>query len=221
MQGFFRWTLFPLLILSASMLYAQGTGSITGTIRDSTGAVVPNADITLTDTATKTSLHTTTNADGDYLFAAVSPGTHDLTVTAVGFNTHETKNIVLRVAARVRVDAALAVGEVKTAVTVEAGGVTQVETQSSEVSGVVTGKEMTQMVLNGRNFSQLVMLTPGVVSQTGQQEGTVGVYGRIDYAVNGGRGVYNNWEIVFDDNTGQHNNDLILQGLSLNFCLDY
>ncbi|MBZ5594832.1 MAG: carboxypeptidase regulatory-like domain-containing protein [Acidobacteriia bacterium] len=209
MQGFFRWTLFPLLILSASMLYAQGTGSITGTIRDSTGAVVPNADITLTDTATKTSLHTTTNADGDYLFAAVSPGTHDLTVTAVGFNTHETKNIVLRVAARVRVDAALAVGEVKTAVTVEAGGVTQVETQSSEVSGVVTGKEMTQMVLNGRNFSQLVMLTPGVVSQTGQQEGTVGVYGRIDYAVNGGRGVYNNWEIDGGDNMDNGSNGTI------------
>jgi hypothetical protein len=84
-----------------------------------------------------------------------------------------------------------------------------VETQSSEVSGVVTGKEMTQMVLNGRNFSQLVMLTPGVVSQTNQQEGTVGICGRIDYAVNGGRAVYNNWEIDGGDNMDNGSNGTI------------
>jgi len=195
MQGFSQWKLFLLLILSVSMLYAQGTGSITGTVRDTTGAVVPNAGVTLTDTATKTSLHTTTNVDGDYLFAAVSPATYDLTVTAVGFKAYEATGIVLRVAQRARVDAALEVGEVKTAVTVEAAGSTQVETESSEVSGIITSKEMTQIVLNGRNFSQLVMLTPGVVSRTGQEEGTVGVYGRIDNAVNGGRAVYNNWEL--------------------------
>jgi len=195
MQRIFRWTFLALLILSASMLYAQGTGTITGTVQDSTGAVIPNADVTLTNTGTKTALHTTTNTNGDYLFAAVPPGALDLKVSAVGFNTFEAKNIVLRVSERARVDATLAVGDVKTAVTVEAAGITQVETESSELAGIVTGKEMTQIVLNGRNYTQLIALTPGVVSRTNQEEGTVGVNGRIDNAVNGGRAVYNNWEV--------------------------
>jgi len=91
MQRIFRWTFLALLILSASMLYAQGTGTITGTVQDSTGAVIPNADVTLTNTATKTASHTTTNTNGDYLFAAVPPGTLDLRVASVGFTTFEAK----------------------------------------------------------------------------------------------------------------------------------
>ena len=71
MQRFFHWTLLPLLILSAPMLFAQGTGSITGTVRDNTGAVVAKAEVTLTDTGTRTTQKTTTNGDGEYLFAAV------------------------------------------------------------------------------------------------------------------------------------------------------
>lgn len=195
MQRIFSWIFLALLIVSVSMVYAQGTGTVTGTVRDSTGAVVPNADVTLTNTATKTVLHTTTNIDGDYLFAAVPPGTHDLKVTAVGFNAYDATGIVLRVAERARVDATMQVGEVKTAVTVEAANVTQVETESSDLSGIVTGKEMTEIVLNGRNYTQLIDLTPGVVSRTNQEEGVVGVNGRIDHAINGGRAVYNNWEV--------------------------
>jgi len=105
MQSFCRWGLFPLLILSASLLYAQGTGSITGTIRDTTGAVVPNASVTLTDTGTRNALKTTSNSEGDYLFAAIPPGIYDLSVTAVGFNAYDAKGIILRVSARTRADA--------------------------------------------------------------------------------------------------------------------
>jgi hypothetical protein len=188
---------------------AQGTGSITGTVRDNTGAVVPKAEVTLTDTGTLNSLHTTTNAEGEYLFAAVPPGTYDIAINAVGFNKYESKGIILRVAQRARVDAALTVGEVKTAVTVEASDVTQVETESSEVSGIVTGKQISQLVLNGRNFTQLVTLTPGVSNQTGQDEGTVGVYGNVSYSVNGGRVEYNNWEIDGGDNMDNGSNSTL------------
>src|SRR5580700_1392529 len=125
MQRFGR-TFLPLLILFAPTLFAQGTGSITGTVRDNTGAAVVKAEVTLTNTGTRTPLKTTTNGDGEYLFAAVPPGTYDLTVSAVGFNTYDAKGIVLSVSQRARVDAALAVGEVKTTITVEAAAATQV-----------------------------------------------------------------------------------------------
>ncbi|HLY16220.1 MAG TPA: carboxypeptidase regulatory-like domain-containing protein [Bryobacteraceae bacterium] len=205
MQRFCR-VLLPLLILFAPTLFAQGTGSITGTVRDNTGAVVAKAEITLTNTGTRTALKTTTNESGDYLFAAIPPGTYDLSVRAVGFNTYDATGIVLSVSQRARVDAALAVGEVKTTVTVEAAATTQVETESSEVSGVVTGKEVSQLVLNGRNFTQLISLTPGVSNQTGQDEGTVGVYGNVSWSINGGRTEYNNWELDGGDNMDNGSN---------------
>ena len=208
MQRFCR-TLLTLLILFAPTLFAQGTGSITGTVRDNTGAVVAKAEVTLTNTGTRTPLKTTTNSDGEYLFAAIPPGTYDLTVGAVGFNTYDAKGIVLSVSQRARVDATLSVGEVKTTVTVEAAAVTQVETESSEVSGVVTGKEVSQLVLNGRNFTQLVSLTPGVSNQTGQDEGTVGVYGNVNWSINGGRNEYNNWELDGGDNMDNGSNSTL------------
>jgi hypothetical protein len=194
-----------LVILPATYLFGQGTGSITGTVRDNTGAVVPKAEVTLTDTGTRTSLKTNTNDSGEYLFAAVPPGTYDLSIAAVGFNTYEATALVLRVSQRSRVDATLSIGEVKTTVTVE-GVLTQVETESSEMSGLVTGKEISQIVLNGRNFTQLISLTPGVSNQTGQDEGTVGVYGSVAWSVNGGRTEYNNWEIDGGDNMDNGSN---------------
>jgi len=205
----FLRTLLPTLILLAPTLFAQGTGSITGTVRDNTGAVLAKADVTLTNTGTRTPLKTTTNADGEYLFAAVPPGTYDLAISAVGFNTYVASGIVLTVSQRARVDATLAIGEVKTTVTVEAAAATQVETESSEVSGVVTGKEVTGLVLNGRNYTQLISLTPGVSNQTGQDEGTVGVYGNVSWSVNGGRNEYNNWELDGGDNMDNGSNDTL------------
>src|SRR5579862_1694471 len=96
MQRFCR-VLLPLLILLAPTLFAQGTGSITGAVRDNTGAVVAKAEVTLTSAGTRTALKTTTNEAGEYLFAAVPPGTYDLTVSAVGFNTYDAKGIILSV----------------------------------------------------------------------------------------------------------------------------
>jgi hypothetical protein len=70
-----------------------------------------------------------------------------------------------------------------------------VNTESSELGGTITGKELTQLQLNGRNFTQLITLVPGVSNQTGQDEGVVGPEGSISYSVNGGRTEYNNWEV--------------------------
>jgi hypothetical protein len=206
MSNYLRRSLLPLLFLFAPTLFAQGTGSITGTVRDNTGAVVPKANVVLTDTGTRNSLKTTTNSDGEYLVAALPPGVYDLTVTLAGFNRYDVKGIVLRVSQRSRVDATLTIGEVKTEVTIEGAASSQVETESSEVAGIVTGKQISQIVLNGRNFTQLITLTPGVSNQTGQDEGTVGVYGSVGFSVNGGRTEYNNWEIDGGDNMDNGSN---------------
>jgi len=200
-------TLF-LFLLASFAAYAQGTGSITGVVRDNTGAVVPGAQVTVTNTGQGTQYKTTTNSDGTYLVAALSPGSYNIEITAPGFNKFTTENVILRVAEKQRVDANMTVGEVKTAVNVEAAAV-QVETESAEMSGVVTGKEISQIVLNGRNFTQLISLTPGVMNNTGQDEGTVGVYGNVGWSINGGRTEYNNWEIDGGDNMDSGSNSTI------------
>ena len=74
---------------------------------------------------------------------------------------------------------------------------------------MVTGKEISQLVLNGRNFTQLITLVPGVSNQTGQDEGVVGVAGNVSYSVNGGRDEYNNWEIDGGDNMDNGSNDTL------------
>ena len=200
--------LLAVFLCSSLSMFSQGTGSITGTVRDNSGAVVPNASVTITNTQQGTVYKTTTNADGQYLQAAIPPGTYDVNITATGFNDFQTKGIVLRVAERTRADATLTVGAVKTTVEIEASA-TQVQTETAELSGVVTGKEISQIVLNGRNFTQLMSLTPGVTNQTGQDEGTVGVYGSVAWSVNGGRTEYNNWEVDGGDNMDSGSNGTI------------
>src|SRR4029077_18258490 len=84
-----------------------------------------------------------------------------------------------------------------------------VETQSSELAGTVNGKEISQLELNGRNFTQLVTLTPGVSNQTGQDEGTVGINGNVSFSINGGRVEYNNWELDGGDNMDKGSNSTL------------
>ena len=100
----------------------------------------------------------------------------------------------------------LQVGAATTEVIVQGENVAQVETQSSELAGTVTGKQITQLELNGRNFTQLVTLVPGVSNQTGQDEAQVGVNGNVGFSMNGGRTEYNNWELDGGDNMDNGSN---------------
>jgi len=101
------------------------------------------------------------------------------------------------------------VGMVTEEVVVTGENVAQVDTQSSEMAATITGKQVQQLELNGRNFTQLITLSPGVVNQTGQDEGTVGVAGNILYSINGGRTEYNNWEIDGGDNMDNGSNSTL------------
>ncbi len=198
--------LLAVFLLATASLFAQNTASITGTVRDPTGAVLPNADIAVTNTATAATLKAKSNQDGDYLVAGLPASTYNLKITASGFKAYDATGVVLRVGQKARVDASLQVGQISSEISVQGTGVAQVETQSAELSGVVTGKEISQIVLNGRNFTQLVTLVPGVSNQTGQDEGTVGIAGSVAMSVNGGRTEYNNWELDGGDNMDNGSN---------------
>ena len=167
-----------LVVLFCAAGWAQDTGSITGTVTDASGAAVSGANVALTSVEQGTKRSAKTNSSGEYLFAAVPVGKYDIDVSAQGFKKYQAKGVVLRVAEKARVDVALAVGAISEQVMVEGTQVAQVETQSSDLSGTVTGNQINGLALNGRNFTQLVTLVPGVSNQTGQDEGTVGV-GRL------------------------------------------
>jgi len=176
-------------------MLAQDTASITGTVTDPTGAAIVGAQVTVTSLEHGISRSATSNSSGGYLFSALPIGSYDISVTAKGFRRYEVRGIILRVAEKARVDVALEVGGTSTEVIVQGSQVAQVETQSSDLGGTVTGKEITQLELNGRNFTQLITLVPGVSNQTGQDEAGVGVAGSVAFSVNGGRTEYNNWEM--------------------------
>jgi Carboxypeptidase regulatory-like domain/TonB-dependent Receptor Plug Domain len=184
-----------LLLLVSTFALAQDTATLTGTIRDKSGAVVPNADIVITNTATGTTRAVKSNTSGEYVAAALAPGQYNITITVKGFRRYQAEGVTLRVAQNARIDVAMQVGDVREEVTVQGSGLARVNTESNELGGTITGKEALQLQLNGRNFTQLITLVPGVSNQTGQDEGVVGAAGNVNYSVNGGRTEYNNWEV--------------------------
>ncbi len=198
-----------MVVLSTAFVHAQDTASVTGTVRDASGASVANAEVTVSAADRGINRTTTTNSEGEYSVPALPPGSYDITVTAKGFKKYEAQGVVLNVAQKARNDVNLQVGAANTEVTVIGSNVAQVETQSSDLTGTVTGKEITQLQLNGRNFTQLVTLVPGVSNQTGQDEGTVGVYGNVSFSINGGRVEYNNWELDGGDNMDNGSNSTL------------
>ena len=179
----------------AQLAFSQSSGSITGTVRDKSEAVVSGAEVVVSNTSTGLRRTAASNSDGDFLVAALPAGNYNVSIKATGFQKFQAKQVVLRVGARIRVDAMLVVGAVTSEVVVEGNAAGAVETQSSELAGTITGEQISQLQLNGRNFTQLITLIPGVSNQTGQDEGTVGPAGSVSYAINGGRTEFNNWEV--------------------------
>jgi hypothetical protein len=188
---------------------AQDTGYISGTVSDKSGAAVVGAEVVLTNAAGSLTRNTTTNTDGAYVISGLPGDTYNLAVTAKGFQKYSVQKIVLNVAEKARVDVILTVGAITETVEVTGEAVAQVETTSSDLTSTITGKQIDNLVLNGRNFTQLVNLAPGVVSQTGQDDAKVGVYGNVAYSMNGGRTEYNNWELDGGDNMDNGSNSTL------------
>src|ERR1043166_7562090 len=146
--------LFSLIMLLACAPFARAqfeTASVVGTVRDQSGAVVPDAKVTLTNTATGVSLTRTTTADGGYEFVTVKGGIYLVTAEKSGFSIALTDNVQVQVGARLRVDMQLAVGQLTEKVTVVASS-PLIETDSSQRGQVVTGDQMRELALNGREY---------------------------------------------------------------------
>src|SRR5580658_6286503 len=183
------------LVFSAAFVYAQDTASLTGTVLDSTGAVVAKAKVAVTNVEHGINRTTVTNSDGEYSVAALpAPALYDITVTAEGFKKFVAKGVVLDVARKARADVALQVGTASTEGTAEGTSVAQVDTESSDLGDTISGKEVTQLELNGRDFTSLVALSPGVTNQSGSDEGEPGA-STVAFSINGGRTEYNNFEV--------------------------
>jgi hypothetical protein len=220
---FHRVTLPTVLLMLAfcTAAWAQDTASLTGTVTDSSGAAVSGAQISVSNVEHGINLNGVSNGSGDFLFGSLSIGAYDLTVVAQGFKKYEAKGVILRVADKARVNVTLQVGAASTEVIVQGSEVAQVETQTSELAGTVTGKEISQLELNGRNFTQLVTLVPGVSNQTGQDEGAEGLSGSVQYSMNGGRVEYNNWEVDGGDNMDNGSNATLNVFVSLDAIAEF
>lgn len=152
-----------LLLTTCQMGFGQAiTGDILGTVQDSSGAVVPGAKITLTEVDTGLTWQSTSDAGGDYVFAQLKPGHYSVAATKEGMQTVTISNIELLVGQRPRVDIVLRVGAVTQTVTVNAGGVQMLDTQTSSVGAVIQQKPIVEIPLNGRDFMQLMILAPAV-----------------------------------------------------------
>lgn len=148
-------------LIPANHALAQSSSSaVTGTVSDPSGAKVSRAEVVLRDVATNVERATVSNGAGDYNFVNVPPASYTLTVSASSFQTETISPFDVLVAQAVNIDVTLKPGSVTARVTVAASG-TQVETTTSQLGTVIGTKEVNDVPLNGRNFTQLLELTPG------------------------------------------------------------
>lgn len=179
-------------------LVAQTTsGSFRGTITDQTAGAIPGAHVQVRNTATGTTLEAVSNAQGEYVVPNVPPGTYNLTATLQGFETLEMQGITLQVNQNAELDLTMKPGSLSQKITVT-GQAPLANTTDATVGTVIGREPIVQLPLNGRQFTQLTLLTPGVAPQGSGQQAVFEIhsdYGAISPAVNGARPEMNNFTI--------------------------
>ena len=165
------------------------TGSVEGVITDQGKAVVAGATVTLTSNATGQSFTATTNDAGFFTFRSLSPGVFSIRVEQKGFSSATADNIVVQVGQVARADVGLKVGAPTETVQVSIGDTDlQVDTARQTVDGVITGRQITALPLNTRNFLDLAVLEPSVVVADGGAIDPTKVNAYRAVRVNGGSG---------------------------------
>ncbi len=158
------------LLLAAVASWATITGSISGIVTDPTGAVIPNAEVSVTNEGTSISQTVRTDSLGAYSFLAMAVGEYKLEIKASGFESYRQTGIKLNAADHLRVDASLKVGQVTQAVEVTASAV-HVETANTQLGDVIQSRTMESLPLNGREFTNLLGLQPGVAPELSNSYG--------------------------------------------------
>jgi len=194
-----------LMMMTMSAWGQQTSATLTGTVKDAQGAVIPGATVTLINQAQGAVVRKlTTEADGSFVITPLQPGSYTINIEANGFKKYEQKDIRLFANDRTALpNLVLEIGAVTETVTVEAAAV-QLQTESAERSGLVTGVQTVSLALNGRNYLDLLKTVPGVVSDFNGQVAGPGI-GNIN--INGQRNDQNNITLdgVSNMDTGSNN----------------
>jgi Carboxypeptidase regulatory-like domain len=190
---------------SLRVAHAQAAGEITGAVTDPTGAVVPNVDVKITSVETGSSKATKTNGAGIFDFPGLDNGDYNLTASSTGFQAYRKDGIVLHVGDTLREDIALAVGAQTQEVVVQSNAL-QVQSESNEVSSLISGQQMLQLATNGRNVTSLVSLGTGVSGNLPSFNGVTAQGSNANLSFNGTNPNHNNWLIdggeVYDRGSG-------------------
>jgi outer membrane receptor protein involved in Fe transport len=187
------------ILFAAQTLHAQGNASVVGLVNDSSGAIVPDAVVTITNEETRLQQNVKTDTGGRYNFPRLSIGNYAIDVVAPGFKKVQQTGINLTAEQALTVNFTLQIGQVTEQVEVT-GAVTGIETVTSTVRTVIGHQLIEDLPLNGRNALQLQTLIPGAINQTGAR---VSLSQEDGVSVNGARGNDNN--VLLD---GGHNNDV-------------
>jgi hypothetical protein len=203
------------LLVTPCLVRAQlATADILGTVTDSTGAVIPDAKVTILDTGTGISNTQKSNKTGEFLFSHVQIGTFKVTVEAKGFKTFTTTGLKAGTGDRVRVNAKLEVGSEVETVEVEASAAAELQTDSSDISSLIPSTSMSEMPTNGRNYYDLLALQAGTTSSSGGSDPT-DERPVMAFAANGQNSEFNN-----NMTDGMDNNERSLGEVGLEPSLD-
>lgn len=206
-------TAFLCLALASALAAQEITATLVGTVRDSNGAVVPGATVTLTDPAKgNLAVRTaTTNDEGEFTFPSIPVSTYDISVEAPNFKKNVVSRIKVDVGARRSVDVSLEAGNISETVTVNADAAV-VDLQSATSGTVINGDQVRELSINNRNFVSLVTLAPGVTNDlddlvfTGTNNPETQVVNRTLISVNGARATQNTFTVDGADVTDRGSN---------------
>jgi hypothetical protein len=194
------------VLLSTATLVGQTfRGTILGSVTDASGAVVAGAPVTVRNLATGLERKTSTSADGSYAVPELPIGTYSVTITQPGFQTFVATSVTVDVASERRVDAALKTGEVTARVEVQGEDLSQLETTSAELGGTLTSSTIENLPVNGRDYTKLIYLNPGVAGSPDQISDSPGSFGT--FSMNGSRGRANNFLLDGTDMNDGFRND--------------
>ena len=180
-------------------------GTILGTVTDSSGSAVGGATVTIKNVDTGLLRTTQTTADGSYAVPELPIGSYTVTVSESGFQTSTTTNVAVDVAGDRRVDVVLRPGQVSVTVEVSGSELPQVETASNELGGVLTSQTVQDIPINGRDYTKLIYLNPGVAGSPDQISDSPGSFG--EFSMNGARGRSNNYLLDGTDMNDGYRND--------------
>lgn len=177
-----------LLCCSTSVQAQSSFGQIAGTITDATGASIPNATIVVTNTNTQARRTVTTDNSGNYIATNLPIGTYALSVTQSGFRTEQQADVTITADAKVTSNFAMQLGQASEVVQVEGGAIESLNTTSGELARVIDSKQVENLALNGRNYTQLLTLVPGAVVTNPDIFSVTTSLASTNQTINGNRG---------------------------------